>query len=289
MTSTLHVLLAGLIDYAGLFPPAGESMEAATAKYSRYLEGPFRFALGRFLVGVGRLTELAGAKPDGQAWRLGVLVGGEVGSGVEAARNFARAQGGRFTVDAFEARAADAAALEEAMRAAPEDAEVFFEIPLEPDPTPMLEMLAGTRFRAKVRTGGVTAGAIPSTAHLARFLARAAALGVPFKATAGLHHPLRGPAALTYEKDSARAMMHGFLNLTGAAALAWEGMTESGLELVLREERRDAFGFSENSVSIGGAVLSRAQLEGARRLFALGFGSCSFEEPLDGLREMRLL
>ncbi len=52
-------LLAGLIDYAGLFPPAALPMADAVARYARYRQGAHAWALGRFIVPAARLEEFA--------------------------------------------------------------------------------------------------------------------------------------------------------------------------------------------------------------------------------------
>ena len=80
----------------------------------------------------------------------------------------------------------------------PEGVTAYFELPIDADPAP----LAGGRGRAKVRTGGLTPEAFPAPADLARFLYRCAKARVPFKATAGLHHPIRSMQRCTYEPDS---------------------------------------------------------------------------------------
>jgi hypothetical protein len=142
---------------------------------------------------------------------------------------------------------------------------------------------------AKVRTGGLTPDTIPPCAEVAGFLARAAALRRPFKATAGLHHALRSSRALTYAADSPRAVMHGFLNVFAAAGFAWHGMNAAGLEAVIAEDEPAAFAFDDAGMRWRGRSLSTAQIEEARRAFAHSFGSCSFEEPVAGLRELGLL
>ncbi len=293
MKSTLQTFLSGLVDYAGLFPPAAESMPAAAANYSRFLAGPFRFALGRFLVPAPRLAELAAAAPpaasDASAWRIGLLAGPDIAAALALAAEFERAQAGRFLIDSVEAKAPNPSSLQLAMAAVPEHCSAFFEVPLDPDPTPLLEMLSGTRFRAKIRTGGLTPEAIPTTAQVARFLVRAAALRVPFKATAGLHHPFRSSFPLTYEPSSPRAVMHGFVNLFLAAAFAWEGMTESSLACVLDAVSPADFVFGPRFVRFRDAVTDVAQIAAARAAFALGFGSCSFDEPFEGLQAEGLL
>jgi hypothetical protein len=142
---------------------------------------------------------------------------------------------------------------------------------------------------AKVRTGGLTPDAIPSAAQLAAFLCEAASMRVPFKATAGLHHPIRSVHALTYAQDSPRAAMHGFLNVFAAAAFAWHGMDRGHVEELLEETDPAALEFRDEDFYWNGHHLTAPQILAARRAFAHSFGSCSFEEPVSELRELGLL
>jgi hypothetical protein len=126
---------------------------------------------------------------------------------------------------------------------------------------------------AKMRLGGET---IPTSQQVACFLQAAAARRLPFKATAGLHHPIR-------------AVMHGFLNVFTAAAFAWHGADESLLVDILDDESIRSFEFSDSEMRWSGRPLSVEQISAARGDFAHSFGSCSFEEPLADLRELELL
>ncbi|HJS47749.1 MAG TPA: hypothetical protein VJ773_07180, partial [Gemmatimonadales bacterium] len=135
---------------------------------------------------------------------------------------------------------------------------------------------------AKIRTGGVTPDAIPAPARVARFLAGCARLRLPFKATAGLHHPIRADYPLTYAPDAPRATMFGYLNLFLAAALLHAGGSEEDAARLLEETRLSAFTFGEHGVRWDGYRLSLADLAESRR-YALGVGSCSFDEPLADL------
>jgi hypothetical protein len=83
--------------------------------------------------------------------------------------------------------------------------------------------------------------------------------------------------------------MHGFLNVFAAAVFAWHGMDAAGLEAVIAESEPAAFAFHDAGMSWRGLALSTSQIEEARRAFAHSFGSCSFEEPVAGLRELGLL
>ena len=168
MTEALRTLLAGAIDYAGLFPPAALDMPEAARNYAAYRAGPHAWALGRFIVPSARLNEV---DPD---WKFVVL--GVPPRAVEVCE---------MKVE----RAEDAVPL---LATLPESVTAYFELPLDADPAP----LAGGRGRAKVRTGGLTPDAFPAAGDLARWISRCAAARVPFKATAGLHHPLRSAAAM---------------------------------------------------------------------------------------------
>jgi len=142
---------------------------------------------------------------------------------------------------------------------------------------------------AKIRMGGPTPEAIPATERVARMLAEMAARRLPFKATAGLHHPVRSLQPLTYEAESPRALVHGFFNVFTAAIFAWRGMDASGLIEILEEKDPGAFVFGEEQMRWRGRLLSVSEIRAARLQFAHSFGSCSFEEPVSELRQLGFL
>lgn len=55
---SLYTFLEGLIDYAGLFPPAGLPLPDALDNYSRYRQQAENWMLDRFIIPAGRLPEL---------------------------------------------------------------------------------------------------------------------------------------------------------------------------------------------------------------------------------------
>ncbi len=292
--AALETLLAELIDYAGLFPPAALAMPAAVANHARYGAAAERRWLGRFVLPVGRLDELAAAVDAlpqdaptvSRPWRLAVLAGA---GDAEQLRAFGAAHGGRLVIDTIEAKA-DAPEQVTALAAAlGARYTVYVEIPVRSDPRPLVDALAALGLRAKIRTGGVTPDAFPAPAEVMRFLEACVAAGVPFKATAGLHHPLRGEYRLTYAADAASGTMYGFLNIFLTAALLRAGHAPTALLPLLEERDAASLVVSDGGIAWRGLAVSTAQLAAARTVLAASFGSCSFAEPVDELHSLRLL
>jgi hypothetical protein len=259
---SLHVLLEGLIDYAGLFPPAALSMQDAVRNYARYREGEHAWALGRFVVPAERLMEVPAEFP------LSVLVGAPpietIGAMVPR----------RDTWEAKATTADDVARI--AAAAAGRAAYV------EVTDLALLQPIAHHELRAKIRTGGITADAFPAISDVAAFLRACEAAGVAFKATAGLHHPLRCLKPLTYAPDAPTGTMHGFLNVFMAAALL-----DQADEILLEEDPR-AFSFDDAGASWREHRVTTEALALTRR-FATSFGSCSFVEPIGDLQALGFL
>jgi hypothetical protein len=294
-TEPLRELLRGIIDYAGLFPPAGLPMDRAAQEHERASASAHGWMLGRFVVPLERLPELADAararwEGPGAPWRLSVLVGEggpEARERLEAfgAEHAPRSGRAGAAIESLELKTAGPEAVAEAALHLPEGVEAYFELPLDQHPNAWLLALRSARVRAKVRTGGVRPEMIPSAAELGRFLLCAAELRVPFKATAGLHHPVRAEHPLTYEPGSVRGRMHGFLNVFLASALAWHGRLGAAEATELLEETDwAAFSLGKDAIRWRDRELSCAELAESRARFALSYGSCSFREPVEDLQ-----
>lgn len=298
MKKLFRFLFEHLIDYAGLFPPAELTMAEAVRNYAAYRQSEWAWMLGRFIVPAARLEEFGQAAREFQpleksveAWKLSALGGANLQSDLEAVKRFnpAADQTAAVTIDTLEFKASTAGEIQAVLREMPPTLTCFIEIPIHEDPTELIQAIGAAGAFAKVRTGGVTADAFPSSQNLARFLAICAEEDVAFKATAGLHHPLRSVNRLTYEPDSASAWMHGFLNVFLAAAFAQNGMDAARLAEVLEETSLDAFRFEPDSVFRRDEMLVIAHVRNTRNLFAMSFGSCSFTEPIEDLKKLHLL
>jgi hypothetical protein len=268
-------------------------MPAAVAAYAGYLASPDRWALGRLVVPASRLAEMeAAAGPllprEGEPWRVALVAGAdpaaELGAAGELSCRHAADGAGRLTADVVEAKAATPAAVRSLAAAVPRWMTAYVELPIESDPGALVGAVAEAGLRAKVRTGGVTADAFPPAPALARFLRACIEAAVPFKATAGLHHPLRATYRLTYLPDSASGTMYGYLNVMLATAAIAAGATDADAVRILEESDPAAFRFDDGGVAWHDLRLTTVQLLETRRTRMTSFGSCSFREPLDELR-----
>ncbi|MGA7617309.1 MAG: hypothetical protein WBX15_19265 [Thermoanaerobaculia bacterium] len=291
MKQILDTLIDRLIDYAGIFPPAKLPMDQAVRNYANYARGGCAPALGRFVVPVARLGEFESAarglhKPEEAAWPIAVLTGPKLDDDVSAIAEWNVRFAGRAVIDTIEAKVTDGREIELIARLVSPAQTAYLEVLLQNDLEKTIDALAKAGVRAKVRTGGVTEEVFPSALQLAEFVTLCAAKNVPFKATAGLHHPLRCTKPLTYEPGSRSATMHGFVNLFVAAALARKGMTVDEAEALLEERDPGAFRIEESSLSWRDHTLQNDELAASRNEFAISFGSCSFDEPMNEIRQL---
>ena len=144
--------------------------------------------------------------------------------------------------------------------------------------------------RAKLRTGGVVTDDFPKTHEIIRFVRTCMAANVPFKATAGLHHPIRCYKPLTYAENAPQGTMHGFLNVLLMTGFARESYRVSLLEELMEEEFGEAFTFGELDVKWrDDHFLTNSHLSLLRRKGMISFGSCSFDEPIADLQSLGVL
>lgn len=294
ISPAVRALVTGLVDYAGLFPPAQLGMAEAMRNYASYLRSPHAWMLGRFVVPVARLPEfdtISGELlPKGERsepWRVSALAGDDLAADVQLAlkfncRHWHGSEIGHAVIDTIEVRAS--APLDPvAVRAAvPDFFTVYFEIGVDAHPGPILDSVHLAGARAKIRLGGVTPDAFPGPDDVIAFMNSCRERAIAFKATAGLHHLIRSDYPLTYERGSRRSTMYGFLNVFLAAVAMFSGAgRHEGLGILL-EEDLSAFQFDDTGISWGNRRFATADIAHARE-FAVSFGSCSFREPVDEL------
>jgi len=310
-------MLTGLVDYAGLFPPASLSLDEAIRNFARYRQESDNWMLSRFICPVSllpTLSEYDNLFSEAPPFRFSVLgTGGldapsflrtfETNLGqIEAFRN---RHTGTVEVDMMEVRlpshlleygAGRITAFLEAVcalhaRTSIPSMDIFFEVPLDHPSLPLVfESVANcpqcnaTEFGVKFRCGGVEAAAFPSSEHLAHAIAASRDANVRFKATAGLHHPIR------LFHPSVQTKMFGFLNVFGAAVLAaTEALDAVTIRKILVDEEPANFHFDADHFAWNDRAATLHQIRQARSNFGNSFGSCSFDEPRDDLLALGLL
>jgi hypothetical protein len=208
-----------------------------------------------------------------------------VAADARAAHDFITGAGGALVLDALEVKAASPSDVAAASAALPTGLAVAFEVtPAAGTHRAVLDAIRDAGGTAKLRTGGVTPEAIPPVDVVAGFIRDCLAAGVPFKATAGLHHPVRSVHRLTYDPGSPTAIMHGFLNVFVASACAAAGTDL--LEDILAETDPSQFRFDGDAIAWRNVRVPVADIRRARTTAALSFGSCSFSEPVADLQRM---
>lgn len=294
---SVRALLSDIVDYAGLFPPSQVSMPEAVINYATYKNSNYNWMLGRLVVPAARLDEFLESANDfisrgqsGDVWRLAVLAGEDIYDSLRRIEDFNARNSSRVVGDVLEVRATSESKIENTVRALPKNLTAYFEIPFDERLPDLVCALAIRGQRAKIRMGGVTADAFPPSKAIVRFMRTCLAANVPFKATAGLHHPVRCFKPLTYEPDAPTGTMNGFLNMFLATAFARYGFKPSILEQILEDESHKSFTFDENGVYWRNEhFLNNSQLERVRRQNIISFGSCSFSEPIEDLQDLNLL
>lgn len=311
--SILFNLMRSAVDYAGLFPPASLPIAEVVANYSNYLKSAERAMLGRLIVPALSLEDfkLAAASliPNDSvtpAWRISALLPPvEIQPGSLDTRKFDSAIEAIYTfnqhyhsnqnvgavVDCIEVKTSSIEALNASVERLPTGISSFLEIPDLTNPTPMIAAIAQVpnekKVFAKVRTGGVTPDLVPMARNVARFIRSCASHGVGFKATAGLHHPIRAQYRLTYQSDSPVSYLFGFLNVFVAAMIAFEhDVSEDVLEEILTTEDASRFGFDQNQLAWDDLAVKGDRVDSIREQGIVSFGSCSFVEPTTELHQL---
>jgi hypothetical protein len=315
MTGDARVaFLTGLIDDAGLFPPASLSMEEAVSAHRESRGGANGWMLARFICPASRLPELETWLPDDDPagpWRLSVILNSAAGepwldggiASLSAARDFAEAAGRRARVEFLEIPLPDRVdtpllrkfigAVESA--GLPDPVTPFLEIPgMAPLPA-TLEIVAQVRNEltegspcrppgAKLRCGGASEELFPTPARVASFIHWCRRLGVPFKATAGLHHPFR------HVDPATGFVQHGFVNLVGAAILAsGRSLDDGAIEEIVSDQDPASFSLTPERFSWRDSTATGSEIADARANLFISYGSCSFSEPVEDLMALGIL
>jgi len=308
MPTTARTLFSGIIDYAGLFPPAKLPMDEAFRRFLAHRDSDDGWLLARFVCPAARLAELAPLIEDaGSAPARIVALGGggddppgfsaSIEHDTEAMRGFGERLGTAATIDVFEVKLPGDGDPSEAVDltfhhlddTAEHPPAAFFETPLigdTPDPDAVANAIAAAGHRVdpdrvaglKIRCGGLEAAAVPAVEPVAAAIAAARDAGLPVKATQGLHHPFR------HLDGALGTTAHGFVNLVSASIHSRHHRLDlDTIAAIIGEEDPDAFDVTDAGLVWRELVTPVDAVAEGRRTTFTGFGSCSFAEPRDDL------
>ena len=266
-------LLDALVDDAGLFPPTALTMPDAVARHRADQAAAEPMLSQRFLCPASRIEELRRNLVDTDRVELGLIADRGADGLAEACATVATDP--RLSLALLElplaafGGAAPVAAALRAVAEVPSTVPAFLEPVTPSEVDALLAAIAAGRGRplgAKLRCGGVRAELFPTPATVAHFIVGCTTAGIPFKATAGLHHPAR-------HRDPATSFLHhGYLNLLLATAEAVGGAGEEAVRAVLETEDTALLGRQVAGLDPGTAAEARRAL--------VGYGSCSTSTPV---------
>ena len=245
---SLHALLEHSVDYAGMFPPCGLELEPALANHARYVRLEDRWMLNAFVLPVGQFDAAKQFLPQFDPMRP--LCISALGPKTENATAFLEALvEADAAIRSLSAHNVDLVSISQLEMFLPEDVDLgvlkearsilgslpaFWEAPSERAER-TIALLAEHNSNAdqptfgyKMRTGGVTADAFPTSAQIAPALVAPATHQVPIKFTAGLHHPLRQYREEVQDEDAR------------LSECAWRGRAGGGTQMGRRADGGDA-------------------------------------------------
>jgi hypothetical protein len=316
-SSSVKTLVNGLFDYAGLFPPASLPLTEAFSEYLGHRSEPDAWMVGPFVIPVQKLSEVTILLQNEQlaspvlfdvlpraATSLSLLQE-SLAEDLAACTRFLETNQGKAEITSFEFRFPDGIFSDTGLgvhavtavsdlfeEAGFEQASVFGELvrgaSFESEIAPYFLSLSSSQSRlkilGKIRCGGMAQTDFPTTAEIAAYIHFAAQLGYPFKATAGLHHPIR------HFNSGQSVWMHGFINVLFAATMARvHSLNPAEIQQILEDEEAQSFIFDRTGIAWRTLKATNTDFIGVRRNLALSIGSCSFNEPRADLFELRLL
>jgi hypothetical protein len=282
MGESLNSYLDGLIDYAGLYPPAKLDMQNAVDEYLNHIAGDEDFLVNRFVCPASMLEELLEAWPEPDDLTLISVTASQgesftqtVANDLKLIREFSKKVDPEFfAVSGYEIRypqSGDSGELKALSEF--EATDIYVEVAADANLEDNLHALAASKFPlyAKFRCGGVVPNSHPNSKDLARFLKEVIDLDLIFKLTAGLHHPFPVQDSLTGDR------MHGFLNVGVAISrILCDDLSRNEVARILDSPRVDVEPFTEED------------WQEVREIFD-GFGSCSIVEPYADLKNFDLI
>lgn len=283
--------LENIIDYAGIFPPAGLPASVALEKYRSYRSGAESWILGSLAWSCNTLSDLGSLVTPNDELELALI--GRTSTNWETWQD-ARLQDVEdvnmllekcpgVAAATYESRIDDLSRITDALnslRSLGKETDIYIELPWDqPIDDALAELATEDWVRVKFRTGGKTKEAYPSPVQLANVLKQCIDLEIEFKLTAGLHEPIA-------HVDKQGVLNHGFLNILMATSAAFQDDASINEMAEILDARDPSQWSLKKGLSFAGKSLGEEELNNARSFFG-SFGSCSIEEPLGGLQRLQ--
>jgi hypothetical protein len=311
--SSTQSFLSNLIDYAGLFPPSELPLEEAIHNYRTYQGDNDSWMLGRFIIPATRLDELNPyVSLFSEKNRLEISVIGRrstdvtscldgLNCDIEKITAFCNRHGEKVSINVFEIPLPPIIPNSHLLKGIDQQTkklnlQTFCEMTMPLGLEWLDNMLqtmdeisehnrkGDTILGMKLRTGGVTADAFPTPDQVATVLVGCYERKIPLKFTAGLHHPIR------MYRNEVKAKMHGFLNLFTAGMLVRVHRLDiQTTAAILADEEPSNFRFTEKGLFWKDLVVPVSEIEQLRQQGLCSYGSCSFDEPREGLQLQKII
>lgn len=326
MEKTFKTFMQGMIDYAGLFPPADLSLDTAIQNYSEYRKSEDAWMLSRFIIPALRLDELQPYGEtlfrEGKPFAFSVLGKGtetvsefqeHIPELIAAVEAFHNAHGDRVTTEVLEIKLPREAVFandtdllidiyDETAQALDRSErtpnyiffEGYFEENWKKDIRLLLEAMRSHNKNFDGNNVIETAFKLRCGGVEAHMFPSVEEIAFALNTARENNVALKATAGLHHPirhyADSVQTKMHGFFNVFGGAMLAYaHDLDEDKFAEVLKEEDPDHFSFTDNSFRWKNFSVSEDEMKWLRKTALISFGSCSFDEPREDLHKLGLL
>ncbi len=327
MTNCLRQFMNGIIDYAGLFPPAKLPLDEAINNYSKYRNGKNAWMLSRFIVPASKLPQVS--KYDDLFSKKAPFHFSVLGKATETIGEFERevdevltycgefcqAHPEEVTTQMVEIKLPAEAAFSQdvnLLKNLMDDMavklsqstltpfRVFYESlqskNWQKDIQAIIEAISTHNKSKNFRNENYQSSAFKIRCGGVKAELFPSIEQVAFVLNSARRNSvaLKGTAGLHHPvrhyADEVQTKMHGFFNVFGGAMLAHaNGFDDAKLQEVLNEEDAGNFSFTDETFSWKDYSISTRQIKTLREQALLSYGSCSFNEPREDLQKLKLL
>ena len=303
MRTASEVFLSKLIDYAGIFPPANLKLPLALSNYRSYMQSTHHWIISKFIISSTDLRKIS-IKDINQFNSQNLLnlsiITKNFNKDYNIINTFLREFSNNVKFSCLETQISNInnfnnqmIEINDLIKKNKLNISLFFEllsknwkddIPFVIDNISRFNKTYETNFGFKLRCGGIKKSSFPAPTYISTVLLQSIKKNVPMKFTAGLHHPY------IYNDSQINTKMYGFFNvfLSGMFAKKYD-LNENDIIKILIDENKNHFQFKENKIKWKSYYITTDEILDYRLKNFISFGSCSFDEPCEDLKENGIL